>query len=140
MIKSNKQIYVRRALLPSGWADNVLVILDDHGGIQRVIPNTQSAEQPSPFTLLPALIDTHIHGSAGADVMDATHESLNNISRFLASKGVGAFLATTVTAHHNAIERALVQVKNSQKQGVDGAEILGSYLEGPFFTAQHKGA
>lgn len=31
-------------------------------------------------------------------------------------------------------------MRDSQRQGVDGAEILGTYLEGPFFIAKHKGA
>lgn len=140
MADSCKQIYVEKALLPAGWADNVLVTLGDDGSIKTVKAHAVSTEKLRPLILLPALIDTHIHGSAGADVMDATHESLNTISSFLATKGVGAFLATTVTAQHKDIERALIQVRDSQRQGVEGAEILGTYLEGPFFTTRHKGA
>ena len=49
-------------------------------------------------TLVPAYFDIHIHGSAGHDVMEATPEALLTIGKFLATRGVGAYLATTVTA------------------------------------------
>src|ERR1700760_2147362 len=48
--------------------------------------------------LAPALLDIHIHGAAGHDVMEATPEALDAIGRFLAKHGTGAYLATTVTA------------------------------------------
>lgn len=49
-------------------------------------------------------------------------------------------MATTVTAPVAKIRSALQQVAKSMKQGVDGAEILGAYLEGPYFTEKNKGA
>src|ERR1039457_7345978 len=58
-------------------------------------------------TLAPAFFDVHIHGAAGHDVMEATPEALNAISRLLARHGTGNFLATTVTAPLDATLRAL---------------------------------
>lgn len=132
-----KQIHAKQVFTPVGWLDNAIVDIKD-GKIIDIKPSDTPC--PNQFKLMPALIDTHIHGVMGADTMDATHQSLNTISSFLASHGVGAFLATTVTESHEKIEAALVQVKESIKQGVAGATILGSYLEGPFFNAVHKGA
>ncbi|WP_423252475.1 N-acetylglucosamine-6-phosphate deacetylase, partial [Vibrio vulnificus] len=91
-------------------------------------------------SLMPGLIDSHVHGSQGCDVMDATHASLNTMSRYFASLGVTAFVATTVTAPVAKIRAALAQVAKSKQQGVEGAEILGAYLEGPYFTEKNKGA
>ncbi len=91
-------------------------------------------------SLMPGLIDSHVHGSQGCDVMDATHASLNTMSRYFASLGVTAFVATTVTAPVAKIRSALAQVAKSKQQGVEGAEILGAYLEGPYFTEKNKGA
>src|ERR1700743_2141229 len=54
------------------------------------------------LTLGPAFFDVHIHGSAGHDVMEATPEALLTIGKFLAGRGVGAYLATTVTAPMDA--------------------------------------
>ncbi len=61
--------------------------------------------------------------------MDAEHDSLNTMSRYFASLGVTAFVATTVTAPVAKIRAALKQVAVSKRHGVDGAEILGAYLE-----------
>lgn len=90
--------------------------------------------------VIPGLIDLHIHGANGYDVMDATYDSLNEISLYLAKNGVTSFLATTLTAPLEKIEKALINVKESQKIGLQGAGVLGTYLEGPYLTEEHKGA
>lgn len=134
---ASKQIHAKQVLTPIGWLENAIITIE-----KDRITNIELSDKPSinEIKVLPALIDTHIHGVMGADTMDATHTALDTMSRFLAQRGVGAFLATTVTESHEKIEAALIQVKNSIKQGVSGATLLGSYLEGPFFTATHKGA
>lgn len=90
--------------------------------------------------LIPGLIDLHIHGAVGKDVMDAEYDSLNEISKYLAQKGVSSFLATTLTAPLSKIKKALVNIDQTMEKGVEGAQILGAYLEGPYLTAEHKGA
>ncbi len=62
------------------------------------------------------------------------------MSLFFAQQGVTAFVATTVTAPVARIRNALKQVAKSKAAGLEGAELLGAYLEGPYFTARHKGA
>lgn len=102
----------------------------------------------SDCTLLPGFIDVHIHGSGGADVMDATPEALETISRFLVRHGVTGFYATTVTASHSAtlaaVENAARFIDAAQHgSGGDkpiGARILGVHLEGPFISPAHPGA
>src|SRR5512142_1974613 len=47
-------------------------------------------------TLAPGLIDVHIQGAGGADVLDATPEALATIAQTCARFGVTGFLATTV--------------------------------------------
>lgn len=132
-----KQIHAKQVLTPVGWVENAIIHIED-GNILAIEPSEKPC--PYPIKVLPALIDTHIHGVMGVDTMDATHEALNTMSCFLAQRGVGAFLATTVTESHQRIEAALAQVQQSIQQGVDGARLLGSYLEGPFFNPIHKGA
>jgi len=94
----------------------------------------------SDFWLIPGLIDTHAHGAMGCDVMDASHHSLDTMSQYFASLGVTGFLPTTMTANKTDICAALRQIHRSKIQGVQGAEILGGYLEGPFFNPAYKGA
>jgi N-acetylgalactosamine-6-phosphate deacetylase len=135
-----------RILMKGGWLINAVVTIQN-GLIKNIQPydvalKIYTAEQLEYFDadLMPGLIDTHIHGAMGCDVMDATHTSLNSISLYLAKHGIVGFLATTVTSTIPKIEAALQQVGQSKKQGLDGAELLGSYLEGPYFTEAHRGA
>ena len=52
----------------------------------------------SNYQIAPGLVDTHIHGFAGYDVMDNSEESLLGMSQALLSAGVTSFLPTALTA------------------------------------------
>jgi len=84
-------------------------------------------------------IDLHIHGSGGADVMDATPEALEILSSTLVQTGTTSFLATTMTMSTQDIDNALQNIQNHSKH-VTGAHILGVHLEGPFINATKHGA
>lgn len=90
--------------------------------------------------VLPGLIDLHIHGGNGVDVMDGTYTSMNKLSTYLASKGITGFLATTVTSEWDRLIQAIRTVDKARKTGVEGAEILGSYVEGPYISETYRGA
>ncbi len=100
-------------------------------------------------TLAPAFFDVHIHGAAGHDVMEATPEALNAIGTFLASRGTGSFLATTVTAPLDATLRAVSGlaklIENPDRIGANGksqkpiARPVGIHLEGPFLSPKKCG-
>jgi len=87
----------------------------------------------------PGFIDLHIHGSGGADVMDATPDALEILSTTLPQTGTTSFLATTMTMSTQEIDNAL---QNIQKNGssVTGANIVGIHLEGPFINPSKHGA
>jgi len=87
----------------------------------------------------PGFIDIHIHGSGGADVMDATPEALQTISNTLLQTGTTSYLATTMTMSKTAIDNALKNVKVISAK-IDGAKILGVHLEGPFLNPKKHGA
>jgi N-acetylglucosamine-6-phosphate deacetylase len=87
----------------------------------------------------PGFIDLHIHGSGGADTMDATPEALETISSTLLQTGTTSFLATTMTMSTEAIRNALHNIQK-HKENVSGAGILGIHLEGPFINADKNGA
>ncbi|MGA7339996.1 MAG: N-acetylglucosamine-6-phosphate deacetylase, partial [Terracidiphilus sp.] len=91
-------------------------------------------------TLAPAFFDVHIHGAAGHDVMEATPHALAAIGRFLASRGTGSFLATTVTAPLDMTLRALDGLAKliDRPETFDpesrAARPIGIHLEGPFLS------
>lgn len=91
--------------------------------------------------VVPAFIDEHIHGAGGADAMDGSVEALKIIANAISSEGTASFLATTMTQSKENILKAMHAVKNYKEQNfLDGAEILGVHLEGPFISEKHIGA
>ena len=141
---SNTQFFrARRILVDEQWQDNMVIGVEKDGMISY-IDSVNNCEYPftdlGDCSLLPGMIDSHVHGAIGHDVMDATHESLDQMSQYFAQNGVTGFVATTVTAPVQKIKRALMQIGKSREIGVSGAQLLGAYLEGPYFTATHKGA
>jgi N-acetylglucosamine-6-phosphate deacetylase len=92
-------------------------------------------------TLAPAFLDVHIHGAAGHDVMEATPEALSAIGSFLASRGTGSFLATTVTAPVDTTLRALSGLAKllTQPPAEGQARPIGIHLEGPFLSHTKRG-
>ena len=87
------------------------------------------------LTLLPGFIDVHIHGAVGVDVMEATPAGLQDVSRFLASQGVTAWLPTFVPASDDNYASAVTAI--TEAMNGPGARMLGVHYEGPFVnTAQ----
>lgn len=88
--------------------------------------------------VLPGFMDIHTHGAMGADTMDATDEAMQTMKKHMASKGVTAFLPTTVTVPTEAILKAARAAKRNE--GGTGASIIGLHLEGPYFSPENVGA
>lgn len=132
-------IRARRVLSEQGWLDDHQVRIDD-GQIVALEPIPTGISQRDANLLCPAYIDLHVHGGAGVDVMDEAPTTLDTLALHKAREGVGAWLPTTVTAPLPAIEAALQRIARRHFSGGYGAEVLGSYLEGPYFTPENRGA
>jgi len=93
------------------------------------------------LTLIPGLVEVHIHGARGADTMDATPQALETMAQMVATGGVTSFLPTTMSAPAEAVVRAVENVgKHMGQSFVHGARILGVHIEGPFIAKEFKGA
>jgi len=87
--------------------------------------------------LVPGLIDIHIHGSAGHDVMQNDENARRRMEEFLARKGVASYFPTTVAAPMDDTLRALERMADgveSAKHNSKRAQPLGIHLEGPFLS------
>jgi N-acetylglucosamine-6-phosphate deacetylase len=127
-------------------ADPFLLVEDG-----RIVSLASRADAPLPTgvpvedfpdaTLAPAFFDVHIHGAAGHDVMEATPAALSAINRFLATRGTGSFLATTVTAPLDATLRAVEQLASliDAPPTPGHARPIGIHLEGPFLSHEKRG-
>jgi N-acetylglucosamine-6-phosphate deacetylase len=148
-LHSERSIFLGlKILYGSTFVSNHAVIVED--GIIKEIVAADSIkpflpaklyEFPNDHYLIPGLIDLHIHGANGHDVMDGNRQALLGISHALASEGVTGFLATTMTAHYDRINTALTAIAEVMACPQDqGATILGVHLEGPFISRAKMGA
>ena len=128
--------------------DDPIIVIED--GLIASISTRAGADLPThahildypTATLAPAFFDVHIHGAAGHDVMEATPQALDTIGSFLASRGTGAYLATTVTAPLDTILRSLsglAKLISQPQQDDPQATPIGIHLEGPFLSHSKRG-
>jgi len=89
--------------------------------------------------IAPGLVDTHIHGLLGHDVMDNDWDALNAMSEGLLKCGVTSWLPTPLTASFDQLKDVCKTI-GDHAGSETGAKIQGIYFEGPYFTIEHKGA
>jgi len=116
--------------------DGIIVYVGPKDGAPEVGPvfDAQGAY------VTPGLIDIHVHGAGGGDVMDGTVESLEKMSETFSRYGTTAFLPATVTASQSELRRIAGAVKRAAQEGTSGAQVMGLHLEGPFINEEKKGA
>jgi len=91
--------------------------------------------------LAPGLIDIHIHGSNGVDLMIATADALAILSRYLLSQGVTRYLPTTVPTDEPGFVQVIDVVDQYlHEQPPHGAQVMGLHFEGPFVNPDRCGA
>ncbi|MDE3180024.1 MAG: N-acetylglucosamine-6-phosphate deacetylase [Acidobacteriota bacterium] len=90
--------------------------------------------------VVPGLIDTHVHGSHGDDVMLNGADGIRRISQHLLRYGTTAYLPSTVSAHHAKLLGAIEDCVQAETNPDPAAEILGIHVEGPFINKNKKGA
>ncbi|MDQ0222836.1 N-acetylglucosamine-6-phosphate deacetylase [Streptococcus moroccensis] len=132
-----KQFYFTDEVKGPGY----LPVLEDGklGHYQTEQPTDGEILDYSAYSVAPGLVDTHIHGFMGHDVMDNSAEGLRVISDGLPSCGVTSYLPTTLTAQRELLN-AVCETIGQNVDKVSGAKIQGIFLEGPFFNETYKGA
>jgi N-acetylglucosamine-6-phosphate deacetylase len=87
----------------------------------------------------PALWEQHIHGCGGIATEKMTVSGLAEMAAFLARRGVGAFLPTTVPLEESLQCLGTAIAGTAADPAVHG-RVPGIYVEGPFVTKSHRGA
>ncbi|MBS4197396.1 N-acetylglucosamine-6-phosphate deacetylase [Lederbergia citri] len=137
----NARIFLLERVIDQGW-----MLVNERGKIEEIgegdpvtLDHDISVDVQGK-SIIPGLIDVHIHGGNGYSFMDGSYESLAEISAFHAKHGTTSFLATTSTASKENIIKALNCAAESYEKGMPGADLVGVHLEGPFINVKRSGA
>ncbi|MGO4546356.1 N-acetylglucosamine-6-phosphate deacetylase [Paenibacillus sp. 2TAB23] len=88
--------------------------------------------------LIPGMIDVHIHGANGFNMMDGSETSIQEVSKACARTGCTSFLVTSVSSTIEELVAMIRSVKRVIGHEV-GAKIVGLHLEGPYLNPKRKG-
>ena len=90
------------------------------------------------------LVDLHVHGAFGVDVLTAGEPDLDRLARGLEERGVSGFVPTLVPVPladlAPLLSRLSAWVRSRREGDGRGAVPLGIHLEGPFVSPNRSGA
>lgn len=90
--------------------------------------------------VIPGFIDVHTHGGCGFDVNAASKEEFQKIGHFFAEQGTTTWLCSILTDTKEQTEKRIQEVLEHKASHENCADLLGIHLEGPFLSAEFKGA
>src|SRR5579862_2774255 len=108
---------------------------------------SQHFDAKEKYTIMPGLLDSHVHGYGGEDFADVgiNSNALATIMQALGDTGLSYAMATLVSLKLPTLKKALstidAYVQEQEKNPTQGAaKIVGVHLEGPFIAKNCKGA
>ena len=115
----------------------------DDGKFGQLLPDTLPAEaiDLQGATVIPGLVDVHIHGAMGADFSDGDRDGLEAMARHLCREGITSFAPASMTLPYETLSKAYACAAEFQAQQPAGcARLMGIHMEGPYFSEKKKGA
>jgi N-acetylglucosamine-6-phosphate deacetylase len=139
-----KNLYIKNGMvfLDGRFQRQNIIVRDGIiSGLEKTARNVGSLpELDASCRVAPGFIDVHTHGGAGVDVNAANAVDLEKVSRFFASHGTTSWLASVLTDTEEQTLWCIGQITRTLEKGTVGAQLLGIHLEGPFLSADYKGA
>ena len=136
--------FMGRVVMPAGVVEQGAVGIEGES-ILYAGPAAAAPRNPNDPTrsvngwITPGLIDLHLHGAGGRDLMEGTADAVQQVSRTLAAHGTTGYLATSVVRRDLPSNRHLEVTAELCGASGDGAEVLGIHLEGPFVNPLRGG-
>jgi len=133
------------AVVPMRKAETVSLVIEG-GKIVEISSGkdfqTDEMLDLSNATLYAGFIDIHNHGAIGVDVNGAGAEDLRRVGKFLASRGVTAWLPTLVPDADENYRKVIAAIDDRMETQADEpiAQIVGVHYEGIFANEKMCGA
>ena len=83
-------------------------------------------------------IDLHLHDCMHVDFCSASLESLHSMADYEAEHGITSFCPTSMTVGKNQLESIMKNYRDAKLK--HGAHPVGIHMEGPFISAERRGA
>ncbi|NOQ50339.1 MAG: N-acetylglucosamine-6-phosphate deacetylase [Mycoplasmataceae bacterium] len=91
--------------------------------------------------IIPGFIDNHTHGGYGFDWIDANKtKTLKYLKEVALKEGTTSVCGTTITTAPEIVLKAIETNKELVNEPLNGANLIGFHLEGPFINPLKKGA
>ncbi|MDP6439971.1 MAG: N-acetylglucosamine-6-phosphate deacetylase, partial [Candidatus Brocadiia bacterium] len=128
---------------PAGVVEGDLLVEDGKismvGRVPREAARGARSVEAAGRLVLPGLVDVHVQGAGGCDILSDDPDDVTRVRRNLASFGTTSFLATTaidVTTEDQPHVRHVLREAAAPRRG---ARLLGIHLEGPFVCIEKRG-
>jgi N-acetylglucosamine-6-phosphate deacetylase len=132
-------------VVPGGVVSGRTVVIEDQRIVDLVSGPRRAGERETRIDLdghlvVPGFIDVHVHGVAGADVLDGAG-ALAAVAARLPRWGVTAFCPTTVACEPARLDELLREVGRLRSQPIStSARVLPAHLESNFINPEYRGA
>lgn len=131
-------------LFPNAIVKNGEVCCEDgiilYAGKQKADDALYTVKDYTGSYIAPGFIDVHQHGGGGFDYMDGTADAFIGAATLHAKHGTTTILPTTLTCPDEELFESFVTLRKVQNTAYNGAYLYGMHLEGPYFSADQKGA
>ncbi|MEX2573172.1 MAG: N-acetylglucosamine-6-phosphate deacetylase [Balneolaceae bacterium] len=90
--------------------------------------------------IAPGFMDLHVHGGGGHDLLDSSVEAFLGMAEAHVQHGTTSMYPSAASGDLNELMRILELYEQADKQNTKGAQFLGMFLEGPYYSMEQRGA
>lgn len=88
----------------------------------------------------PGFVDIHVHGGGDHDFLDGEIDAFLGAARTHARHGTTAMYPTAVSGEVETLMRNLDLYEQANERNREGAQFMGVFLEGPYYSMEMRGA
>jgi N-acetylglucosamine-6-phosphate deacetylase len=88
----------------------------------------------------PGFVDLHVHGGGGYDFLGADESQIHDICKIHMKHGTTSIVPTVMAAPHDLFLETIKQITKSSPTLINGPNVVGIHLEGPYFALSQCGA